>query len=84
MPIGSYAEFIRLNQDVPRLIFTEDTSELDDVPFLTDSPLTRKIYRQLISIDTIVQTEELSMRGVDYGTKNPKGVALLCAKPCTS
>ena len=51
--VDSVAEFIERNQDVPRLIFIKDTSELDEA-FITDSERTRSIYNSLVDSDTLV------------------------------
>ena len=33
---------------------------------------------------TVVVTDEYKMRGVDYNTKDPKGISLLMMRKCSS
>ena len=87
--VESVAEFIKLTEGMPRLIFGEpDILEL----LIEDITMPRQIHTdlQLTQIhdlkvnDVVFISDEEWMRGIDYNTTHPTGIALLLARPCSS
>ena len=76
--------FREKTRGMPQLIFGKD-SHTDY--FTTDCLKNddREVaLLNMLPTTAIVQTEETLMRGIDYSTTHPEGIALLIAKSCSS
>ena len=80
--VDTVEEFFTATNGMPRIVFG-DVDQMPETPRFTVDVGDERIYK-MKPTDTFVQTKEWLMRGLDYGTEEPQGVAVLIAKSFAS
>ena len=76
--------FKEKTRGMPKLVYGEDShADYFGTECLKDEEREVALLNMLPTT-CIVQTDETLMRGIDYCTTHPEGIALLIAKPCSS